>query len=139
MKYSPERLRQIFDRTSGYCHLCGKKLSFRNYGRINTRGAWEVEHSNPRINGGSDHLNNLYPAHIRCNREKCDLTTRTARAWNDRSKAPLSLKKRKEAKIVNTVIGAGLGLVLGSLFGPAGRLICSAMGAYLGRKINPDT
>src|SRR6267378_582017 len=105
MKYSPERLRQIYDRSSGYCHICAKKLSFSNYGQTGARGAWEVEHSNPQANGGTDRLSNLYPAHIKCNREKQDHTTRTARAWNDRTRAPLSSEKRKETKLVNAVIG----------------------------------
>jgi HNH endonuclease len=70
MNPAREMLRRIYDRTCGYCHLCGKKLSFQNYGRFEKRRAWEIEHSIPRAMGGSDHLNNLYPACIGCNRDE---------------------------------------------------------------------
>lgn len=46
MPYSRSQLRRIYDRTSGYCHLCHKKLAFTNYGRYGAKGVWEVEHSN---------------------------------------------------------------------------------------------
>lgn len=42
MSYDIERLRLIYDRTDGHCHICGKKLSFVNYAVPGTRGAWEV-------------------------------------------------------------------------------------------------
>lgn len=42
-KVKQEGLNAIYDRTSGYCHLCGKKLAFTNYARFGERGAWEIE------------------------------------------------------------------------------------------------
>jgi hypothetical protein len=61
MTASTIRLNDIYDRTTGRCHLCGKRLAFHNYGCHGTRGAWHIEHSVPRANGGTDHVNNLYP------------------------------------------------------------------------------
>jgi HNH endonuclease len=46
--------------------------------------ACEVEHLIPWSLGGTDHLNNLYPACIPCNRGKGTTSTRTVRAWNGR-------------------------------------------------------
>ena len=77
MGFSVETRWRIYDRPSGYCHICGRKLSFQNYGIIDARGAWEVEHSIPWAFGGTDHLNNLYPACISCNRGKGTYSTRT--------------------------------------------------------------
>ena len=82
MKITQERLKAIYDRTSGYCHLCGKKLAFTNYGRFGKRGAWEIEHSLARMNGGTDRLCSLYGACISCNQQKQHFTMRTARGWN---------------------------------------------------------
>jgi len=138
MKLSNSRLNDIYDRTSGYCHICGKKLAFSNYGCGGARGSWEIEHSVPRARGGTDRLTNLYAACIRCNRQKQAISSRTARLWNGRSRAPLSATKRKKAKTVNSVLGAVAGLALGGIFGPAGRFISAAVGAYLGQKHNPD-
>jgi 5-methylcytosine-specific restriction endonuclease McrA len=70
MSYDVEILRRIYDRTEGHCHICGKKLSFANYAISSGRGAWEVEHSVAKATGGTNHLNNLFPACITCNRSK---------------------------------------------------------------------
>jgi len=64
MAYTDDELSLIFDRTDGHCHVCWRKLCFANYSRLSRRGAWEVEHSNPRLNGGSDRLCNLYAARM---------------------------------------------------------------------------
>jgi len=139
MAYSDERLEQIFDRTSGYCHLCGGKLSFCNYGIYGARGAWEVEHSIPQCEGGSEHLNNLYAAHISCNRRKQAICTRKARAQYGRTKAPLSSRRRAEAKSRNSVSGAFIGGTLGALIGgPWGAVIGAAIGGKSEYDRNPD-
>jgi len=57
--YTGDQLRAIYDRTAGRCHVCSKTLAFRNYGKMAERAAWEVDHSNPRISGGTDRSNNL--------------------------------------------------------------------------------
>jgi 5-methylcytosine-specific restriction endonuclease McrA len=136
---SDDRLERIFDRTAGRCHICGGGLAFRNYGAYGGRGAWEIEHSNPRCKGGSDRLCNLYAAHITCNREKGRMHTKTARAWNDQTRAPLSRRKRTERREVNTWAGAGLGALSGAaLAGPLGLVIGGIAGAVLGNGVDPE-
>lgn len=76
MTYTDEDLNYIYDKNEGCCWHCGKKLSFTNYGTPDARGAWEVDHSVPIARGGTDHLNNLVPACVQCNRSKQDLTSR---------------------------------------------------------------
>lgn len=139
MKCTDERLVAIFDRTDGHCHICGKKLCFSNYGQAGRRGAWEIEHSNPRCKGGTDRLCNLYAAHISCNREKGTRTTRTARAWDGRTKAPLS-KGRKERIRSNNRWGWGTASALlgAAVGGPAGAVIGAALGALVGDGIKPE-
>ncbi|MHA1390116.1 MAG: HNH endonuclease [Candidatus Thorarchaeota archaeon] len=78
-------LRFIYDKNRGYCVYCNAKLAFTNHGRLCEKGAWEVDHSNPRSRGGTDHMNNLVPACIFCNREKSDRTARTFKAYIDRN------------------------------------------------------
>lgn len=138
MSYTDEELSFIYDRTSGYCHICRKKLAFKNYACYGERGAWEVEHSNPRVRGGTNRLSNLYAACISCNRRKHDSTTRTARSGHGYRKAPLSAANRKKARIKNAVVGGVLGGLVGSIFGPGGTFVGSAIGAGFGHKSNPD-
>lgn len=137
--YSNEQLNTIYDRTSGYCHLCHKKLAFKNYASCGQRGAWEVEHSRAKANGGSDRLTNLYAACISCNRSKSTSTTRSARIKNGKTRAPLSNTKRQQAKMEQAVASGMLGAAIGGiLFGPGGALIGSVAGAAKGHKLNPD-
>jgi hypothetical protein len=138
MSHSKQELRGIYDRTSGYCHICHKKLALKNYACFGERGAWEIEHSNPRINGGSNRLNNLYAACISCNRSKGANTTRAARMRHGKTRAPLCVEKRKTAKLVNALVCGGGGAVLGSLLGPLGTLAGAVVGAREGYKKNPD-
>jgi 5-methylcytosine-specific restriction endonuclease McrA len=134
MAYTDETLSAIYDRTSGYCHICGKKLAFTNYAKPGERGAWEVEHSVARAKGGTERLNNLYAACIPCNREKRDGSTRTARARNGRTRAPLSREKRAATKTRNALAGGAAGAVIGGrIFGPAGALIGGLIGAAVGK------
>jgi hypothetical protein len=139
MQLTTKQLRVIYKRTSGYCHICHKKLAFGNYGKQGERGSWHVDHSNPRAKGGTDRLNNLYPACIDCNMDKGTRTTRTARRWHGTKRAPLSVSKRREAKrdaaISQGVAGAILG---GALFGPLGAVAGAAAAAHHGSKKNPD-
>jgi len=137
LAYDEQTLNEIYDRTDGRCHICGKKLSRINYSLIEGRAAWEVEHSRPRAKGGMDHLNNLYAACIRCNREKGTVTTQTARAWHGRTRAPLSKEKRREIKQSNTVLGTLVGAVVGILLAPESLLLCAAV-AFLGGKVGYD-
>jgi 5-methylcytosine-specific restriction endonuclease McrA len=138
MAFSDDKLNRVFDRTSGYCHICGKRLVFSNYGVVGARGAWEVEHSIPKCEGGSDHLNNLYAACISCNRQKGKSCTRRARAKYARSRAPLSVKRREQAKSKNAFAGGLLGAALGSVAGPLGVFAGALIGAKHGYDSNPD-
>ncbi len=136
--YSNEQLSRTYDRTSGYCHICRKKLSFTNYGRVGARGAWEVEHSVARAQGGSGHGNNLYAACICCNRSKCAGTTRSARAANGRTAAPLSRTRRAAKRRENTAVGAGAGALIGTALGPGGWIIGGIVGAMIGDSAKID-
>ncbi len=138
MAFSKSDRRKIYDRTTGYCHICKKKLSFENYGLLGLKGAWEVEHSNPKSIGGTNRLNNLYAACISCNRSKNNNSTRSARARYGRTRAPLSKEKRKEEKKGNSFLGGVIGGIIGSVAGPVGIGLGAAIGAKLGYDKNPD-
>lgn len=139
MGYSDERLTQIYDKTSGKCHICCGKLAFCNYALYGERGAWEVEHSIAKALGGTEHLNNLYAAHIYCNRNKRTDSTRSCRAQYGRSRAPLSASRRNQRKSDNAIggglIGGAIGLVVG---GPALAAIGASIGAKLQYDLDPD-
>jgi 5-methylcytosine-specific restriction endonuclease McrA len=137
-RYTNDELNLIYDRTSGYCHICHRKLAFCNYAIQGAKGAWEVEHSCARANGGTDRLCNLYAACIACNRSKGTRTTRSVRAWNGTTRAPLSVAKRREAKRSRALAAATLGFAAGSVFGPLGALTGALVGAAMGERGNPD-
>ncbi len=132
------KLNQIYDRTTGRCHICHKKLAFKNYGALGARAAWEVEHSIPQAKGGTDHLNNLYPACIPCNRSKGSSSTVSARSKHGKSRAPLSGDKREKARTGNAFAGGTLGAMIGSVGGPVGAFIGACLGASLGHSQDPD-
>jgi hypothetical protein len=139
MAFTDEQLSLIFERTDGRCHICGTKVCFSNYGQSGHRGAWEVEHSNPRCNGGSDRLCNLYAAHISCNREKGCMTTRTVRSWNGRTKAPLSMGRKQEIRSTNRLGWGSVGALTGAaILGPPGLLLGGILGAIVGDQIEPE-
>jgi 5-methylcytosine-specific restriction endonuclease McrA len=69
-RFTKKELRAIYDKTDGHCNLCGKKLSFVNYGAQSGRAPWEVDHSNPVSTGGTNYKRNLKPACPDCNRSK---------------------------------------------------------------------
>lgn len=125
-----DKLKTIYAKTDGRCHLSGKKLSFTNYGTFGARGAWEIEHSVPKSKGGSDHMNNLYPACIAANRAKGNVTTRTARAGNGLTRAPRSAEGKEQLRQENAWKGLGLG-VLGIPFGPIGVGVLATIGALI--------
>jgi HNH endonuclease len=139
MTFTNAELRWIYDRTTGYCHLCQKKRAFTNYGRPGRKGAWEVEHSRAQAHGGTHRLNNLYAACIPCNREKGVRSTKSVRTQNGYTKAPLSRVARTTARSGNALGGALLGALPGAAFlGPAGFLVGALVGAALGYDSNPD-
>ena len=139
MRFSDEFLTAIYDRTSGKCHLCRKKLAFTNYNRHGARGAWHVDHSKPQARGGTHRLNNLYAACIDCNCSKGASSTKTVRSRHGHTRAPVSRGKRAAAKKAAKLIGAGFGAYAGGkLFGPWGALFCGLGGAALGERHDPD-
>lgn len=127
----------IYDRTAGRCHICGKQLARSNYGRHGQRGAWEIEHSVARARGGSDHGNNLYPACIRCNRAKGTTTSRTVRARNGRTRAPLSLERQGEVRARRAVGGGLIGATAAGLIG-APILVPMGLAALVGYALDPE-
>ncbi len=131
MAYDVYTLTWIYDRTDGDCHICGGRLCFSNYGRFGSRGAWEVEHSVPLSRRGTNRLNNLFAAHISCNRSKRAWSSRAARAQYGRSRAPYCKGKKEQIRRDNILKGSFIGGVLGSVAGPWG----SAAGAFIGARI----
>lgn len=84
-------------------------------------------------------MNNLFAACIDCNHGKSNMTTRTARGWNGKSRAPLSPEKRKQAKAENGLLGAVGGGVVGfAVGGPVGAVIGALTGGHLAGSANPD-
>ena len=138
-RFKDDDLDGIFDRTRGKCHICHGRLAFRNYGQRGTRGAWHVDHSVPLARGGTDHRNNLYAACIACNEDKSTATSRTARARNSRTRAPMSSARYAAAQVNSVVCGSAMGAGLGALIGgPAGAVWGGLIGAALGSDEDPD-
>lgn len=133
-------IQEIFSRTSGQCHICFRNLSFSNYGQFSRRGAWEVEHSNPRAAGGTDYLRNLYAACITCNRSKRAGSTRTARRRNGKTRAPLSAAKRPVVQLENAFLGGAAGVALGgALFGSKGAVAGLLFGSLMAYRHDPNS
>lgn len=132
------KLRKIFARTDGNCHVCRKTLSFNNHGKHGTKGAWHIEHSKARSNGGSDHLKNLYPACISCNIEKATSHSRTARAKHGNTRAPYSKKKKEEIRKSNRTTGVAIGATVGTAIGgPVGGIVGGLIGGAFGNLTGP--
>ena len=138
MAYDNETLNVIYDKTDGRCHICRKKLSFKNYGTLTARGAWEVDHSRPRARGGTDYLRNLMPSCTPCNRQKQDGSTQAARRSYGYSRAPLSREKRAELRDRNTLAGGGLGAAIGAVGGPVGMALGALVGGLLGSELDVE-
>jgi len=138
MAFTDIQINNAYDRTDGHCHICGIKLSFKNYGILGTRGAWHMEHSLPRSKGGTDHPNNLFAGCISCNLEKGNGSTRTARARYGNKRAPLSRKRKDEIRTANTLLGVIVGGILGGLVGgDEGAVIGLIAGGLIGNNIKP--
>ena len=138
MAFDTERQDVIFRKTDGNCHICRKKLARKNYGAVGARGAWEVEHSIPRVKGGSNHLNNLYPACISCNRSKGASSTRASRKKHDYKCAPLSREKKTQNAWAGGIGGALAGRILLAPLGPLGVAAGALIGAAIGKSFEPN-
>ena len=139
MDRSDEKLSVIFNRTAGKCHICHRKLAFANYGRKDSRGAWEIDHSKAKARGGSNHGNNLFAAHISCNRSKQAVSARVARRDAGFRRPPLSEEQRGKVKFRAVLGAAGVGAVLGAkLAGLPGFWVGGLIGALFGDDHDPD-
>lgn len=129
MSEDETRRRCIFARTQGRCHICRGRLTFANYAMHGRRGAWEIEHSRPRSRGGTDHGNNLYAAHIDCNRTKGVRSTRSARGEHGFAAAPRSAEATERDAQSLGILGGLIGAVI---VPPHLRLVGLIAGAVLG-------
>lgn len=130
--FTKEVQAKILEKTDKRCHICHKMLAKKNYGVIGLKGAWEIDHSIPISKGGSNHLNNLYPACIPCNRRKGNSNNVMARKPYGLKIAPMS-KRSKDSKRKNDVLtGLMMGAGFGTAFGPVGILIGATLGAIVG-------
>lgn len=109
MAYTKEEQRIIFHKTKGYCHLCGKRLTLKNYGAHGSRGAWNVDHSKAQKKDGTDHLNNLYAACISCNSSKGTKTSRSVRRANRLTEIP---GQKKELSGGWVILAVFVGIVI---------------------------
>lgn len=138
MPYTEDQLNDIFDRSGGDCHLCGKRLAFKNYASPGERAAWEVDHSNARARGGTHRLSNLRPACISCNRSKRDGSTRSARRGNGMTRSPMSKQRRSAEREDNTLLGLLSGAAAGGMVaGPLGALAGAFFGGLTGENSRP--
>ena len=138
MAFDKQRQEAIFKKTDGHCHICRKKLARKNYGVVGSRGAWEVEHSVPQAKGGSNHLNNLYPSCIPCNRSKGASSTKSARQKNGFKSAPLPQEKKSQNTWLGGLGGALAGRIILAPLGPIGIAAGAVIGAALGSGHEPD-
>lgn len=133
-----QRLKNIFQKTDGRCHICHGRLCFDNHGKNGAKGAWHIEHSIPRACGGTDHLNNLFAACIGCNLDKGINTSRTVRGYCGNTRAPYSRMKKQKLKDDNTGTGILLGGLIGLIGGPWGVVIGATLGGMLGSENSPN-
>jgi len=136
MKLSKEDLDDIYDQTSGKCHICHVRVARRSYAKT-----WEIDHSNPRANGGTDRKNNLKVACVSCNRSKgARLSSKQARANFGKSREPLSSSARRETMAVRAGL-TGLGTLVATralgLLGPVGMFV-SVGAMLLSLAVDPD-
>ena len=73
MAYVNEVINEVYDLTEGHCFYWGIQLSFRNYGKVGEKGAWEIDHFIPIASNGTHQPHNWVPACVNCNTEKSDL------------------------------------------------------------------
>lgn len=129
-RFDEQTKRAVFAKCNRLCHLCWKPMAYANYGNHGSRGAWEIDHSIPRAQGGTDHLNNLYAAHTDCNRAKQARSSASVRRENGYARPPMSAAAMKELKEGDAWTGALAGGLVGARFGGVpGMLLGAAIGA----------
>lgn len=138
MAYQMQDLIKILKRTDGRCHLCREELHINDYGRQDLDMGWEVDHSRPQSKGGTDHLNNLFPACISCNRSKGNASNRREREKHGYRNPPYSSKQKTR----NALTGGTVGALATFLVPPQFRLLAfiasSAAGALIGYLNEPE-
>jgi hypothetical protein len=139
MKYSQEKLRHIYMKTDGRCANGWEPLRLEKYGKWGSLGAWEVDHSKARAKDGTDHMNNLNPSCISCNRSKKAQDAKKFRRKMGYIGPPMSAKMKGEIREENSwttavVVGATGLFVGGPVFGFAG----AVLGRLLGRFEDPE-
>ncbi len=143
MNVTETLLNDVYDRTDGDCHLCGKRLAFRNYGTRNldmvgARGHWEPDHVKPSSRGGSDRLPNLLPACISCNRSRQDRPYLPIRKRNGAPSRVMSRRGKEAVQVLSAMSGLAGGASVGYLLaGSRGALLGALGGAALGATIDP--
>ena len=137
MTYSQQELNAIFEKTNGRCHICRGILARKNYSIVRTLGAWEVDHSIPQAEGGTDCFSNLFPACIVCNRSKQHSSTKTARGKHNFHSSPLSKKKKTDNTWLGSAIGGTAGWFLLAPLGPFGIAIGTLSGMVIGYLYEP--
>jgi hypothetical protein len=50
---------------------CGNVIYYHSFGKDTAMG-WNIDHSKPKVLGGTDHINNLQPMHASQNKSKSD-------------------------------------------------------------------
>lgn len=140
MTYTDDQLSSIFDKTGGRCHISGRRLCFGNYGRLGSRGGWEVDHSKAKALGGSDNLGNLFPTSISVNRSKGARSSRSVRAEYGLSRKPMSMGEQEDARLRQSMLGGLGGFLLGKYLElPPGSIALGCMVvAIAGYYYNPE-
>ena len=135
MRWTEQQKRRAYQRTQGLCHLCHHPVRYSAFGTRQTDG-WQMDHSRPQNDDGSDHGNNLYPAHWDCNAAKRDRNNRYVRSRYGVKRAPLSARAEGKARTSQAVVGGVLGTLGGVVleFALPGASLLGAAAAYL---VNP--
>ncbi len=107
-RWDEETLNHVYDKTSGYGRYRGKKLAWCNHGDYGARVAWQVEHSIPLSRGGTDHLNNLFPACITCNQEKGTMTGREFLSLFEDAPSPAASPWEGLAEVILVAMAVGI-------------------------------
>lgn len=137
-RWNDTELRAIYEHSNGKCHLCFEPMKYEDYGLDDNKG-WEVEHSVAQAEGGTDHKNNLYPAHRPCNRAKGTRTSQEVRAEKGFRRPPRS-KQQAEQRQANFMAGGAAALALfgGLTAGPLGVLGGLLFGAIGGHALGDE-
>lgn len=93
-----------------------------------------MEHGRPRARGGTDHPNNLRPAHAQCNASKQDRGNASVRAKHGFVRGPYTraevARRRRRQGAIGMAAGAAVGLLAVSLL--AANAVVLAVGWLVG-------